>query len=64
MRHNFITLALEDGADIKALAEVVGSSPETIIKFYQHVTKKQHRKTVAKIPALNISNSTKKIRTN
>jgi integrase len=52
MRHNFITMALEGGADIKALAEVVGSSPETIRKYYQHVTRKQHRKTVATIPPL------------
>lgn len=52
LRHNFITLALEDGADIKALAEVVGSRPETIMRFYQHVTKKLHRRTVAKIPSL------------
>lgn len=52
LRHNFITMALEGGADIKALADVVGSSPETIRKYYQHVTKKQHRKTVSKIPPL------------
>jgi len=56
LRHNFITLALEEGADIKALAEVVGSRPETIMKYYQHVTKKQHRKTVAKIPPLEDTN--------
>lgn len=49
-------MALEDGADIKALAEVVGSRPETIMRYYQHVTKKQHRKTIAKIPAIGIQN--------
>jgi integrase/recombinase XerC len=53
LRHNFITLALEKGADIKALAEVFGSRPETIVRHYQHVTKMQHRKTMSKIPPLN-----------
>lgn len=52
MRHNFITLALEDGADMKALSEIVGSRPETIMRYYQHVSKKLHRQTVAKIPPL------------
>lgn len=40
----------------KSLAEVVGSRPENIMHHYQHGTKKQHRKTVAKIPALSIIN--------
>jgi len=52
LRHNFITLALEDGADMKALSEIVGSRPETIMRYYQHVSKKLHRQTVAKIPPL------------
>jgi integrase len=52
MRHFFITRALENGADIKALAEVVGSSPKTIMKHYQHVTLEAHRKTVSLIPEL------------
>ena len=54
LRHNFITRALEKGADMKALSEVVGSRPETIMKFYQHVTSDIHRQTVAKIPALEV----------
>jgi len=52
LRHYFVTTALEKGADIKAVAEIVGSRPETIIKHYQHVTRKVHREAVAKIPAL------------
>lgn len=52
LRHNFITQALEGGADVKALSEIVGSAPETIMRHYQHVTRKLHRKTVAKIPSL------------
>ena len=52
LRHNFITLALEDGADMKALSEIVGSRPETIMKYYQHVSKKLHRQTVEKVPPI------------
>jgi integrase len=51
-RHFFVTKALEEGADYKALADIVGSRPETLMRHYQHVTKKLHRQTVAKIPAL------------
>ena len=54
LRHHFVTSALEAGADVKALAEVVGSSPATLLKFYQHVARRIHRDTVAKIPALDI----------
>ncbi len=52
LRHNFITQALADGADLKALSEIVGSRPETLMRHYQHVTRELHRQTVAKIPAL------------
>ncbi len=52
VRHFFVTQALEKGADIKALAQVVGSSPKTIMKHYQHVTQEVHRMTVATIPDL------------
>ena len=52
LRHNFITMALEDGADMKALSEIVGSRPETIMKHYQHVTSELHRRTIDKIPPL------------
>ncbi len=52
IRHNFITQALADGADLKALSEIVGSRPETLMRHYQHVTRELHRQTVAKIPAL------------
>jgi integrase len=51
-RHHFVTRALEEGADLKSLSEVVGSSPATLLKFYQHVTSLQHEKTVALIGAL------------
>ena len=48
-RHRFITSALEEGADMKALSEVVGSAPETLMRFYQHVARAVHRQTVEKI---------------
>jgi integrase len=56
IRHNFITQALADGADLKALSEIVGSRPETLMRHYQHVTRELHRQTVAKIPSLNLQN--------
>jgi integrase len=46
IRHLFITQALEGGADHKALAEIVGSKPETLMKFYQHVSGALHRRTI------------------
>jgi integrase len=52
LRHHFVTKALEGGADLKSLSEVVGSSPATLLKFYQHVTSEQHQKTVALVPPL------------
>lgn len=57
LRHRFITSALEQGADIKALAEIVGSSPATLIRHYQHVTRAVHRRTVSLIPDLEEKNS-------
>ena len=60
LRHGFITAALEAGADLKALSQIVGSRPETIMRHYQHVSKKLHRQTVAKIPPLIIQNIPKK----
>jgi integrase len=52
LRHRFITQAIEQGADLKALSEVVGSSPKTFLKFYQHVTSSVHEKTVALVAPL------------
>jgi integrase len=52
LRHHFVTAALAAGADLKALSDVVGSRPETLVKHYQHVTGALHRAAVAKIPEL------------
>lgn len=52
MRHLFITQACEAGANYKDLAEITGSRPETLMRFYQHVSRHQHRATVALIPTI------------
>ena len=49
LRHNFITAALEEGADIGAVAAIAGSSPDTLRRHYQHVTNRLRRNTVALI---------------
>ncbi|RLB37624.1 MAG: hypothetical protein DRH20_07415, partial [Deltaproteobacteria bacterium] len=50
LRHNFVTQALERGADIKAVAEIAGSRADTLMRFYQHVSTELRRQTIAKIP--------------
>lgn len=50
LRHHFASVLLGQGEDIKTVAELMGSSPATILKHYRHVTKQQHRTTVSKIP--------------
>ena len=52
IRHLFVTQALEGGADHKALAEIVGSKPETLMRYYQHVSSALHRRTIDLIPAI------------
>jgi integrase len=51
LRHAFATMALESGADIGAVAGIMGSSPETIRRHYQHVSTEATRKTVELIPS-------------
>lgn len=50
LRHAFVTRAIEAGADLKALSEIAGSDPRTLIKHYQHVTTAKHRQAVEAIP--------------
>lgn len=52
LRHAFATAALERNADIKALSEIMGSRPETLMRTYQHVSSQLRKDTVNKIPAL------------
>jgi integrase len=60
LRHLFVTQALERGADIKSLSDVVGSRPETLMRFYQHVTGAMHRRTVSLIPSIGDTGDTQK----
>lgn len=53
LRHAFATMTLESGADIGAVAGIMGSSPETIRRHYQHVSRAITRATVEMIPELN-----------
>jgi site-specific recombinase XerD len=50
LRHLFVTRAIERGAALKPLAEIVGSRPETLMRFYQHVSAAAHRQTINLIP--------------
>ena len=52
IRHAFATAALERNADIKALSDIMGSSPKTLMETYQHVSSQLRKETVAKIPGL------------
>jgi integrase len=58
LRHRFVTTALEHGADIGVLADVVGSRPETLRKYYQHVTTAMHRNLVESLPDIFPKNNT------
>lgn len=60
MRHKFVTESLERGDDIKTLAEIVGSSPRTLMANYQHVSNAMRRKTIAGIPPLELQKYTQK----
>ena len=50
LRHLFVTQALERGGDLNALSNVVGSSPATLMRHYQHVSTALHRRTIELIP--------------
>lgn len=52
LRHAFATMTLESGSDIGAVAAVMGSSPVTIRRHYQHENKEATRKTVELVPTL------------
>lgn len=53
LRHAFPTSALEYGADIKAVAEIMGhADPSMLLKTYQHIKWKQLKKAVSAGPGL------------
>lgn len=54
LRHFFVTKAIESGIDYKTLSEIVGSSPETLRRHYQHVSHHARQKAVAVMPTLDI----------
>lgn len=51
LRHDFVTSAIESGVDYKTLSEIVGSNPETLRKYYQHVS------SASKINAISVIRS-------
>lgn len=55
-RHGYITEALEEGADLKSLAEIVGSAPRTLLQHYQHVSDRLRRQTADKISHIDFDN--------
>jgi len=52
LRHAFVTQALAGGGDLKAVADIAGSDPRTILKTYQHVSSAMKRQAVAVITPL------------
>jgi integrase len=51
LRHAFATLALDAGADIKAVSDVMGhSDPTMVLKHYQHTTEALRRSAVESFP--------------
>ncbi len=52
LRHYFVTNALAEGADLKTVSEIVGSSAKTILKYYQHVSNRQRQTVINSIAAI------------
>ena len=52
LRHQFVTRAMEGGADIKTISEIVGSSPRTLMQTYQHVSNPLRKRTIANMEGL------------
>jgi integrase len=50
LRHLMVTQALERGGDVNALSDVVGSSPATLMRHYQHVSTALRRRTAEPAP--------------
>ena len=52
-RHFFVTTAIEGGSDYKTLSEIVGSSPETLRRHYQHVSGAARISLIGRMPKIN-----------
>jgi len=54
-RHSFATTVLGKDGDLKSASEIMGHSrTETTMQIYQHTNTKLHRKTINKLPELNL----------
>ena len=55
LRHAFASRALDNAADLKCVAEVMGHANEKmIVRFYRHTSAKQRRKAVNAAPSLGL----------
>ena len=62
IRHAFATYILLNDGDLKALSEVMGHSRvDTTMNNYQHVSRGQHRTTIAKMPSILVETKLKKV---
>jgi integrase len=52
LRHQFASHLLSRGEDIKTVSEIMGSSPSTILRHYQHVSRPQHYRTIKNLEGL------------
>jgi integrase len=52
LRHFFVTTAIESGSDYKTLSTIVGSSPETLRRHYQHVSGAAKVSLIERMPNL------------
>lgn len=51
LRHGFASRALDNAADLKCVAEIMGHANEKmIVRFYRHTSAKQRRKAVEAAP--------------
>ena len=55
LRHAFASRALDNAADLKCVAEVMGHANEKmIVRFYRHTSARQRRKAVNAAPSLGL----------
>ena len=55
LRHGFASRALDNAADLKCVAEIMGHANEKmIVRFYRHTSAKQRRKAVEAAPTLGL----------
>lgn len=60
LRHYFVTRALEAGSDLKAVSEIAGSSPVTIMRHYHHVSDALRRRVVESLAPIQEKKKAKK----